>query len=175
MNLQIAKSKIIDVLDYPKSGITFKDITPLLADSKAFSFVISKIIEELETIEVDYVAGVEARGFIIAAAIAIKMRKGFIPIRKPGKLPRKVVRREYQLEYGVDALEIHSDLIPANSKVLIVDDVLATGGTAIAAGELIRELGAIVAGFAFLFAIDGLAGETRISNSNLNVPIKILF
>ena len=91
------------------------------------------------------------------------------------KLPRKVVRREYQLEYGLDALEIHSDLMPANSKVLIVDDVLATGGTAIAAGELIRELGAIVAGFAFLFAIDGLAGETRISNSNLNVPIKILF
>ncbi len=175
MNLQIAKSKIIDVLDYPKSGITFKDITPLLADSEAFSFVISKIVEELETIEVDYVAGVEARGFIIAAAIAIKMQKGFIPIRKPGKLPRKVVRREYQLEYGVDALEIHSDLIPANSKVLIVDDVLATGGTAIAAGELIRELGAIVAGFTFLFAIDELAGETRISNSNLNVPIKILF
>lgn len=175
MNLQIAKSKIIDVPDYPKSGIIFKDITPLLADSEAFSFVVSKIVEELETIEVDYVAGVEARGFIIAAAIAIKMQKGFIPIRKPGKLPRKVVRREYQLEYGVDALEIHSDLIPANSKVLIVDDVLATGGTAIAAGELIRELGAIVTGFAFIFAIDGLAGETRISNSNLNVPIKILF
>lgn len=175
MNFEIAKSKILDVVDYPKPGIIFKDITPLLADASAFNYVIAKLAEKLQDLEIDVVAGVEARGFIIGAALANQLQKGFVPIRKPGKLPRKTIRREYQLEYGTDALEIHDDLLVKNSKVLIVDDVLATGGTAIAAGQLILDLECQVVGFAFLFAVAGLAGSDRIKAAGFSPALEILF
>ncbi len=175
MNLKIAKSRILDVVDYPKTGITFKDITPLLADAAAFNYVITALADKLTKLEIDVVAGVEARGFIIGAALANQLQKGFIPIRKPGKLPRKTIRREYQLEYGTDALEVHDDLLAKNSKVLIVDDVLATGGTAIAAGQLILDLESEVVGFAFLFAIEGLAGPDRIKAAGFAPALEILF
>jgi adenine phosphoribosyltransferase len=175
VNLAIAKSRILDVVDYPKPGITFKDITPLLADAATFNYVIATVAKNLQELEIDIVAGVEARGFIIGAALANQLKKGFVPIRKPGKLPRKTIRREYQLEYGSDALEIHNDLIVKNSKVLIVDDVLATGGTAVAAGQLILDLESQVVGFAFLFAIEGLAGSDRIRAAGFSSFLEILF
>lgn len=171
----MARAKILDVIDYPKPGFVFKDITPLLADSLAFKFTIRTFAEKLESLNIDYIAGVEARGFIIGAALANELGKGFIPIRKPGKLPRATFRREYKLEYGADALEVHSDNLPINSKILIVDDVLATGGTAIAAGELISDLNSQIVGFAFLFEIEGLSGAARIKDCGFNTPVSVLF
>ncbi len=175
MNLANAKNLILDVPNYPKTGIVFKDITPLLADSKALNLVISTLAERLSKLEIDYVAGIEARGFIIGAALSNELQKGFLPIRKPGKLPREVFKQSYQLEYGSDSLEIHTNLIPRNSKILIVDDVLATGGTAVAAGKLILDLDCQVSAFAFLFAIDELSGCARIQSEGFNVATEVLF
>ena len=150
---------IRDIADYPKPGVTFRDITPLLGDPEAFGRSINALVEMYADVPVDRVIGVEARGFIIAAPVAYRIGAGFVPVRKAGKLPWAVAREEYNLEYGTDKLEIHRDALHPGERVLIVDDVLATGGTAGATARLIEGLGGIVAGFAFLLEIGGLGGR----------------
>ena len=154
------KDLIRIIADFPKPGIIFKDITPLLADAKAFLDCCEKIAEFAK--DVDYIAGVEARGFILASAVAVLSGKGFIPIRKSGKLPGQVISQSYELEYGQATLEIHSDLVLAGKKVLVVDDVLATGGTALASVELIEKASLIPSSLVFLLEISALGGRSRI-------------
>lgn len=152
------KSKIRVIEDFPKKGISFKDITTLTRDGKAFQQAIDMIIDEVKDVEFDYVAGVEARGFILAAPMAMKLGKGFIPVRKPGKLPGEVLRKEYSLEYGSNAVELSADAIKKGDKVLLVDDLLATGGTAKAALDLLEEAGAEIAAVGFLIELEELKG-----------------
>ncbi|MDB4891616.1 MAG: Adenine phosphoribosyltransferase [Gemmatimonadetes bacterium] len=152
-----------DVPDFPKPGVAFKDITPVLADAALLRDVISALATPWEESGVTHVAGVESRGFILAAPVAIALGAGFIPIRKPGKLPWKTAGKEYALEYGTDRLEMHVDACPAPARVLLVDDVLATGGTAAAACELIEQVNGTVLGCAFLLSIAGLNGAHRLS------------
>src|SRR5918911_533388 len=142
-------SYIRDIPDFPRPGIVFKDITPLLADHTAFSTAVHQLIEPFASQPIDRVCGVEARGFILAAPIAYEFGAGFTPVRKAGKLPYEVEREEYALEYGTDLLEIHRDAVAPGERVLIVDDVLATGGTAAATGRLVEKLGGEVIGLAF--------------------------
>jgi adenine phosphoribosyltransferase len=157
-------SNLIRVVpDFPKPGIIFKDITPLLADATAFQGVCKQMANQAA--EVDYIAGIEARGFIFAAAVAALSNKGFIPIRKFGKLPGKTFSTSYDLEYGKATLEIHSDLIPIGGKVLLIDDVLATGGTAVAAIELLKMAKLNPVGITFVLEIPALGGRSRIAKS----------
>ncbi|MNX03703.1 Adenine phosphoribosyltransferase [compost metagenome] len=153
---------IRDVPDYPKPGIVFKDITPLLKDATAFERVVTAIADHYRNQRIDYVVGIESRGFIFGAAVATALKAGFIPVRKPGKLPHLTHRCEYALEYGTDALEIHQDAVEAGKRVLIVDDVLATGGTAAAAVELVTCTGGQVAGLAFLIELGFLNGREKV-------------
>lgn len=153
---------IRDVPDFPKPGIVFKDITPILADPALFRDVISAMSAPWRDAGITHVAGIESRGFIFAAPIALELGVGFVPIRKPGKLPWQTAAREYALEYGTDRLEMHVDACPAPARVLLVDDVLATGGTAEAAAALIEQVGGTVAGCAFLLAISFLGGAGRL-------------
>lgn len=153
---------IRDIPDWPKEGVMFKDITPLLADPGAFKYAVDTICEEYRDAGVTKVLGAEARGFIFGAPIAYALDAGFTPARKPGKLPWKTANVEYDLEYGTDQLEIHEDGFDENDTVLIVDDVLATGGTAAAKAQLVREKGAKLAGFAFVLSLDFLGGEAKL-------------
>lgn len=153
------KKFIRDIPNFPKEGIIFKDITPLLKDAEAFKEAIDKMIEYYRDAEFDYIVGIEARGFLIGAPMAIKMGKGFIPIRKPGKLPADILSKDYDLEYGSNRIEIHRDAISPGDRVLIIDDLLATGGTIAAAVELIEELGGQVAGIGFLYELSELKGR----------------
>lgn len=153
------KKFIRDIPNFPKEGIIFKDITPLLKDAEAFKEAIDKMIEYYRDAEFDYIAGIEARGFLIGAPMAIEMGKGFIPIRKPGKLPADILSKDYDLEYGSNRIEIHRDAISPGDRVLIIDDLLATGGTIAAAVELIEELGGQVAGIGFLYELSELKGR----------------
>lgn len=155
-------SLIRDIPDWPKEGVVFKDITPLLANSEGFRTAIDTMAEAYADAGVTKVMGAEARGFIFAGALAYKMGAGFIPARKPGKLPWDTTSMEYELEYGTDSLEMHADALTTDDIVLIVDDVLATGGTAAAKAALVREAGATVAGFAFLIELDFLAGRSKL-------------
>ncbi len=170
--LSIDQSLIRVIQDFPKTGILFKDITPLIADQQSFTRI-SHAIAELSN-EVDLIAGVESRGFIFAAGAAAIAGKGVLPIRKSGKLPGPVMTQEYQLEYGCAQLEIHSDIYQKGSRVLIVDDVLATGGTAIAAISLCQKVGLTVVGAAFLLEIEGLPGHSEISKSFPQLSITTL-
>ena len=156
------REHIRDVPDFPRPGILFRDITPLLANGSLFREVTDAMAAWFAEANVSHVAGIESRGFVLAAPVAQRLRAGFVPIRKRGKLPRATVRREYGLEYGTDQLEIQSDACPAGSRVLIVDDVLATGGTAGASAELIQTVGGEVLGFSFLIVLDGLDGAARL-------------
>ena len=158
--------------DFPKPGILFQDITPILSDGPAFSAVVLELISR--TSPVDCVAGVEARGFIFGAAVAAQMGIGFIPIRKKGKLPHDSISRSYGLEYGVAELEIHRDAIPHGSRVLLVDDILATGGTIGAAIELLRELGAQITDVAFISQINELNGRVQIATKYPSINIHVL-
>ena len=151
-----------DIPDYPRAGVTFRDITPLLGDGPAFSRCIDELSERFSDLKVSRVLGMEARGFIVAAPVAVKLGAGFIPVRKAGKLPWAVVREEYQLEYGTDKLEMHRDAIRPGERILVVDDVLATGGTAEATVRLVEALGGVVSGLGFLIEIGGLAGRARL-------------
>ncbi len=151
-----------DVPDFPKQGITFKDITPVLADPLLLADVMAGLAAPWAGRGVTHVAGIESRGFILAPPIALALGAGFIPIRKPGKLPWRTAGRDYALEYGSDRLEIHVDACPPPARVLLVDDVLATGGTARAACELIEQVGGVVVGCSFLLAIPGLGGAERL-------------
>ncbi|NKB41894.1 MAG: adenine phosphoribosyltransferase, partial [Ilumatobacter sp.] len=154
------RSYVREIADYPTEGVNFRDITPLLGDAHAFAQSVDAIVDEFSAIAVDRVVGVESRGFIFGAPVAHRLGAGFVPVRKPGKLPWAVVREEYQLEYGVDKLEVHRDAIHPGERILIVDDVLATGGTAQATARLVETLGGIVAGLAFLVEIDELDGRS---------------
>jgi adenine phosphoribosyltransferase len=151
-----------DIADYPEPGVTFRDITPLVGHAEAFANSVTELAQRLEHVQADRVLGVEARGFIVAAPVAYRMAAGFVPVRKAGKLPWAVVRERYQLEYGVDTLEMHRDAIHPGERVLIVDDVLATGGTAQATCRLVEELGGVVAGLGFLIEIEALGGRSRL-------------
>jgi len=160
------------ITDFPKPGIIFKDITPLLADAKALNDCCEKIASYAK--DADYIAGIEARGFILASAVAVLSGKGFIPIRKSGKLPGQVISQSYELEYGQATLEIHSDLVPAGKKVLIVDDVLATGGTALASVELIEKASLIPTCLVFLLEISQLGGRSRIQAARPGLQIQTI-
>lgn len=157
------------IKDYPKPGIVFQDITPVLGDATLLGDVIAAMAEPFASRRVTHVVGIEARGFILGGAVATTLRAGFVPMRKPGKLPWERVTEEYALEYGTDALECHSDGVGMGSKVVVVDDVLATGGTARAAGLLTRKLGAEVIGYSFLLEISFLKGRERLAGEPCHV------
>ena len=160
------------VPDFPSKGIMFQDVTPVLADAELFAATIDAMVEPWRGQGVTHVAGVESRGFIFAAPVALALGAGFVVIRKPGKLPWKRLSQEYQLEYGVDRLEIHEDACPRGSRVLVIDDVLATGGTASAACALIEAVGATVVGCQFLLAIRSLEGRQRIAERTVRVLVE---
>lgn len=153
---------IRDIPDFPKPGIIFKDITTLLKDPAAFREAIEEMGRQMPD-GVEVIVGIESRGFIFGGALAQKFGLGFVPARKPGKLPAKTIAAEYELEYGTDRLEMHEDAIRAGQQVLIVDDLLATGGTAAAAGELVTQLGGKIAGFLFLIELAFLQGRRKIA------------
>jgi adenine phosphoribosyltransferase len=155
--------------NYPKPGIVFQDITPVLADGHLLRTVVGAMADPFRDLDVTHVLGIEARGFILGGAVATELGVGFIPARKPGKLPWQRVTETYELEYGSDALEAHSDAITEASRVLIVDDVLATGGTARAAAQLIRGMGGDVVGWSFLLEIGGLGGRGRLEGATCHV------
>src|ERR671934_480190 len=147
------KDHVRDIPDFPKPGIVFKDITPLLADVDAFRFTVDAIADHFAGQTVDKVLGIEARGFIAAAPVAYRFGAGFVPVRKAGKLPWQIEKEEYELEYGTDLLEVHRDAVHPGERVLIVDDVIATGGTAAASATLVERLGGTVAGLAFVLEL----------------------
>ena len=155
-------SRIRDIPDYPQPGVMFKDITPLLADGPAFAAVIDALAAGHGAI--DKVAGIEARGFILAAPVATRLGCGFVPVRKAGKLPAQTYREDYQLEYGTATIEVHTDAFDPGDQVLIVDDVLATGGTALATADLVRRAGATVAGVVVLLELAFLNGRVRLGD-----------
>jgi adenine phosphoribosyltransferase len=165
------RAALRDVRDFPKPGIVFKDITPLLADPSLFSRVTRAMAEPFSDEAVSHVAGIESRGFIFGAPIAQHLGAGFVPLRKPGKLPYETRRVEYALEYGTDSLEAHADACAPQGRVLLVDDVLATGGTAAAACRLIESLGGTVVGCAFLLAIPGLNGASRLDGRRVSTLV----
>lgn len=156
------KSKIRTVPDFPKKGIMFKDITPLLADPAAFRYVIGQFLGHFRNKGISVVASAESRGFIFGSVLAYELGVPFVPLRKPGKLPYKKIRQEFQTEYSTDAFEIHEDAIKKGDKVLIVDDLVATAGTAKAAAALIEKLGGNVGGFAFLIELSFLNGRKKL-------------
>lgn len=157
------KSLIREVPDFPKPGINFYDITTLLKDARGLAATIGGLEQAARTSPVDLVLGIEARGFFFAPAVATALGVGFVPVRKPKKLPAKTVSQEYALEYGTDTLEIHEDAIQPGQRVLIVDDVLATGGTAAAVAQLVEKLGGTVAGLAFVIELDFLNGRSKLN------------
>lgn len=166
------KRHIRDIPDFPKEGILFKDITTLLKDKDAFKKSIDLLARKFKGQKIAQVVGVEARGFIFGAALAYKLGVGFVPVRKKGKLPGKTKSVTYQLEYGTDSLEIHADAIKPKSRVLIVDDLLATGGTIEAVSRLIREQRAVVAGIAFLIELQFLNGKDRLKDFDVYSVLK---
>jgi len=157
------KKLIREVPDWPKPGILFYDLTTLIKDAQGLRAVVDHLAEKYRGAKIDIVAGIEARGFILAPAVALRLGTGFVPIRKPNKLPWKTSRVSYQLEYGTDTLEIHQDAVHAGQRVLLLDDLLATGGTAAAAASLIRQLGGEVAGAAFIVELTFLKGRSKLS------------
>lgn len=171
MSLQEAKSAIVEIPDYPEPGVIFKDVTPVFASAPAFQYVISKMASEFRADNITAIVGIEARGFILGGALANEMGVGFVPVRKLGKLPRETYSAEYVLEYGNDAIEIHIDSLNANDRVLVVDDVLATGGTVNATINVIEQTGASVVGFTVLLNLDFLGGANRIATEHPNVRL----
>ncbi len=171
MNKLNSSDYIRTVPDWPKKGILFRDITPLLADKNAFAAAVEAIADRWRDKNIDYVAAVEARGFIFGAAVAKRLVAGFVPIRKKGKLPYKTESVTYDLEYGQDTLEVHIDAVKKGSRVLMVDDLLATGGTMAAACRLIEKIGGKVEAIAFLIELKDLGGREKIKNYDISVEI----
>jgi adenine phosphoribosyltransferase len=171
MDSALLKEHVRDVPDHPKPGIIFKDITPLLAHPEAFAGSIEALAAPFGDRQIDKVVGIEARGFVFAAPIAYERRAGFVPVRKAGKLPWEIEREEYELEYGTDLLEIHRDAIAPGEQVLIVDDVLATGGTASAVVRLVERLGGSVIGLTFLIELAFLDGRKKLEGQNVHTVI----
>lgn len=170
--MDILKSKIRHVPDFPKAGILFYDITTLLQDADGFRLAVDSLASPFAGQGIDLVVGIESRGFIFGSAVADRLGAGFAPVRKPGKLPSTTVRATYDLEYGSDALEIHDDAVRAGQKVLIVDDLLATGGTAKAATDLVSRLGGDVRALAFLIELVGLNGRDKLAGQTLHTVLK---
>ena len=156
------KGRIRDVADFPSPGIVFRDLTPLLGDAEALRVTVDALADAFAGRRVDKVVGIEARGFILAAPVAYRLGAGFVPVRKPGKLPWRTEAQQYALEYGIDALEVHADAVMAGDQVLVVDDVIATGGTAEATVALVERLGGTVAGLAFAVELTYLAGRAKL-------------
>jgi adenine phosphoribosyltransferase len=167
MTIDLA-SKIRDIPDFPKDGIVFKDIMPLLADAEAFRTTVDRLAEFAEPRRPDLVLGAEARGFMLGGALAYRLGCGFVAARKPGKLPWETVSAEYALEYGVDSLELHADAITSGARVLIHDDLLATGGTARAKVELVEQLGGEVVGLAFVIELAFLNGREKLAGYDVH-------
>lgn len=167
----VLKGKIREVPDFPKPGILFYDITTLLLDKEGFKLAIDALAEPYADKGIDLVVGIESRGFILGSAVADRLGAGFVPVRKVGKLPSKTVRVSYDLEYGSDSLEIHSDAIGAGTRVLIVDDLLATGGTARATVDLVKQCGGSVQAIAFLIELVDLKGRDKLTGEQLQVVL----
>lgn len=158
--------------DFPEKGILFRDITTLLKNGEAFAAMIDEVAEKVGPMNPEVIVGPESRGFILGAAVAYHLKKGFIPVRKPGKLPAEVLSHEYALEYGTDVLEIHRDAIQKGQPIVVVDDLLATGGTAEATARMIEELGGVVAGFVFLIELTYLDGRDKLKGYPVETLLK---
>ncbi|AME09466.1 adenine phosphoribosyltransferase [Gemella bergeri ATCC 700627] len=170
MNLE----KYISIVeDWPKEGISFKDITTLMADGEAYKYATDQIVNYAKEKKVDVVVGPEARGFIIGCPVAYSLKIGFVPVRKPNKLPREVISYKYDLEYGSNTLTMHADAIKPGQRVLITDDLLATGGTIEASIKLVEQLGGIVVGIAFLIELDGLNGMDKLKDYDVLTLLKM--
>ncbi len=166
------RALIRDIPDFPKAGILFKDITPLLGDPAGLALAMELLVQPYRGMQIDAVASAESRGFIFGTAAATALSSGFVPIRKPGKLPAPTRTYEYQLEYGTDQLEIHADAVRPGQNVLVIDDVLATGGTLAASCKLVRELGANLAGVAVLIELEELAGRQKLPDANIHSVLR---
>lgn len=165
------KSKIRDIKDFPKEGIIFRDITTALKDAETLRVIVDYLCEQFKDEKIDYIAGIESRGFILGMPMAYKMGIGFVPVRKPNKLPAATYSQEYSLEYGTDKIEIHQDAFSQGANVLVVDDLLATGGTAEAACKLVKKAGANLVGTAFLIELTALKGREKLVDSPKNVSM----
>ena len=166
------KDKIRDVADFPHKGILFRDITTALKEPETLRMMVDYLCEQFKDEKIDYVAGIESRGFIFGMPMAYKLNAGFVPIRKPNKLPAMTYSQSYELEYGTDMIEIHADAVGPGSRVLIVDDLLATGGTAEAACKLVRKTGAQLVGIAFLIELEALKGRQKLEDENIISMVK---
>jgi len=170
--LREIRDSIRTIPDYPKPGVQFRDITTLLGNARAFRRVVDELVEPWTTAKVDRVAGIEARGFILGGAVAHQLAAGFVPIRKKGKLPHTTVRVAYSLEYGLDEMEMHQDAVHPGERIILVDDLIATGGTAEAAVRLLRTLGAQILGACFIIDLPDLGGTRKLQA--LGVPVRTL-
>lgn len=170
--MEALKSLIRHVPDYPKPGILFYDITTLLKDGEGFRQAVDAVVDPFRTTKIDLVVGIESRGFILGAAVADRLGVGFIPVRKPGKLPSQTVSASYELEYGADALEMHHDAVARGEKVLVVDDLLATGGTAQATVSLLKQSGAQVIGLSFLIELEELSGRSKLEGEHVFAALR---
>jgi len=168
----LAENLIRDIPDFPKPGIIFKDITPALQNPNALAEIVDKMAEYALTRNADVIVGIESRGFVLGSPVAVKLGKGFVPVRKLGKLPHETIQCEYALEYGTSAVEMHRDAIVPGQRVVIVDDLLATGGTAAASARLVEELGGLVAGLVFLIELTFLHGSQKLSAYHVKTFIK---
>lgn len=169
---ELLRARVRDIPDFPKPGIVFKDITPVLADPTALDAVVQALADWARPRHVDVVIGAEARGFLLGPAIARELGAGFVLARKPGKLPHTTIRAEYELEYGTDSLELHTDAVSAGHRVLVHDDLLATGGTAAALVSLVQQAGGVVAGCAFLIELGFLPGRARLSGADVHALVR---
>jgi adenine phosphoribosyltransferase len=166
MNIEeTLKSKIRNIPDFPKKGIVFRDITTLLVDAEGFRLTIDSLVDRYRSMDIDVIAGIEARGFLLGGAVAYELRKGLVPIRKKGKLPYETVSHEYELEYGFDCIEVHIDAIRKGDRVLIIDDLLATGGTSLACAKLIEKIGGKVVELAFVVDLPDVGGRKKIKEA----------
>ena len=168
-NFQYVREHVREVPDFPKKGILFLDVTTIVKDAKAFNRCIDFLYEKFKDENIDYVAGIESRGFIFGAPLACKLNAGFVTVRKPNKLPADTIKETYDLEYGTDTIEMHADAVKAGDRVLVIDDLLATGGTAAAACNLVKKAGADVVASAFIIELDPLKGREKIEASGVNV------
>ena len=166
------KAKFRHVLDFPKEGIDFIDITTVLQDKDSFKYAMDQLLDAAKDIDFDLIIGPESRGFIFGAPMAYALNKGFVPIRKKGKLPYRTIGVEYQLEYGTDILEMHADAVKQGQKVLIVDDLLATGGTTVSNIKLIEQLGGVVSGIVYLIELEFLKGREKLAGYNVHSIVK---
>lgn len=170
--MELLKTRIRHVPDFPKAGILFYDVTTLLRDPEGFKLAIDAMSEPYHGAGISLVVGIESRGFILGAAVADRIGAGFVPVRKPGKLPSACVRAAYELEYGSDSLEMHRDAIDQGERVLIVDDLLATGGTARATVDLVKQIGGVVEGVAFLIELVALNGRAKLPGETIHAVLQ---